>query len=106
MSTCRGCWGDELGTVPGVVLTSVIGDDPLVAHQPSGAVTQRCQIGQPHRMSECGEFDPVRPGFESAPSLPRGPFLRQMSTGDWDRYFALLSDVDNSRQRMTTEAST
>lgn len=96
MSTCRGCWGDDLAHVPGVVLTTVAGPDPMAMHRASA----RCPIAEPHRMAICGEFDPPRPGYEPAPELPRGPFLRQMHSGDWDRYFAQLDRAAADRHLM------
>jgi hypothetical protein len=97
MSTCRGCWGDDLAHVPGVVLTTVVGADPMVWHT---SVSARCSIAEPHPMAECLEFDSPRPGCEPAPELPRGPFLRQMHSGDWDRYFALLDGDAANRDLM------
>jgi hypothetical protein len=72
MSTCKGCYRDiriPRWDEPGTVLM-VIGyedggaDDPWVGHRS----TLRCDVDQaPHRMSECGEFDPPRPGFAPRP---------------------------------------
>lgn len=97
MSTCAGCHGDA--RVPhdaGLVLV-VIGyqdggaDDPLVWH----AAPTWCAHGdRPHRMSQCGEFEPPRPGFAPDADPPRSTAARSgsklMHWSDWGRYFEAI----------------
>ena len=61
MSRCRGCDVDlRVPEGPGLVLMAIGyedggADDPWVVHRAS----ERCPIPErPHRMTECGEFDP------------------------------------------------
>lgn len=64
MSTCRGCHNDERVPLERGMVTMVVdpyrNGDALVAHR---ADESRClTFGEtPHRMSECGMFDPPRP---------------------------------------------
>jgi hypothetical protein len=72
MTTCRGCWGDDLRNTETVLVSS--GADSYVCHpaRPDCAITD-----QPHRMTECGAFAPpdrsVSPSIELAPCPPLPP---------------------------------
>lgn len=55
MSTCRGCWTDGLGNVPGIVM-HVLGAPDLVWHLPH----PDCREPTPHVRTNCGMFPPVR----------------------------------------------
>ena len=66
MSTCRGCWGDDLRGPELVLVTT--GENALVGHP----ARSDCPIAdEPHPLSECAAFDvqacPVTPSDELAP---------------------------------------
>lgn len=84
MSTCRGTYRDEHVPADVGVLATV--HLAYCSHAPS----DRCAIGEaPHYFDQCGEFDPIRPGFEPPPELPiragRPPLIY-----DWDTIFGRL----------------
>jgi len=60
MSTCSGCWRDQ--SVPGGVgVLATSGGEFFVVHD---RPTELCPTQEPHHADACGEFLPVRPGFE------------------------------------------
>ncbi len=66
MSTCRGCWGDELRGPEFVLVTT--GENAMVGHP----ARSDCPIvDQPHRLTECGAFGeqlrPITPSHDLAP---------------------------------------
>lgn len=88
MSTCKGTYRDEwVPSDVGVLVLVGGGADPLVTHVRSSACDHQ---HLPHYMSQCGEFEPVRSGFEPPPEPPRGHRLPMMPF-DWDPIFDRLA---------------
>jgi hypothetical protein len=58
--------------------------DPIVSHVSS----IYCPHVTPHAMSACGEFLPIREGFEPPREPPAGKRLRQVHR--WSRVFRML----------------
>lgn len=82
MSTIRGCWRDSqvssgvgvLATTNGVFFLMHVSSD-------------RCTNAEPHHADACGEFEPVRPGFQADVDGPDRP-IRWIY--DWDDVFKRL----------------